>query len=195
MQRRSNVRLAGMLSLIIVGMVGLTAAAVPLYDLLCRATVWAGTPRIASELSGERSDQAVEILFNADVSPDLPWSFRPVERRQEVRLGEQSLGFYEAHNHGKFPIVGTAVFNVTPLKVGNHFVKVDCFCFEAQRLDPGETVQMPVSFYVDPSILDDGNTSEVKQITLSYTFFVDEDETEALRQKLANSRPEINEQT
>lgn len=190
---RSNRRTGLLLSLIIVGMIGLTAAAVPLYDLLCRATGWAGTPRVADAESAPQvsHDASVEVLFNADTAPGLPWSFRPVERRVDVKVGAQKLSFYEASNVGSEPVVGTAVFNVTPLKIGNYFVKVDCFCFQQQTLQPGETVQMPVSYYIDPAILDDANARDVRQITLSYTFFVDEEATEALQARSARLDAEL----
>ena len=120
------------------------------------------------------------MRFNADVDPDLPWSFQPEQRQIEVRIGEQSLAYYRARNRSDHPVVGQAVYNVTPFKAGPYFDKIACFCFEEQVLQPGEEVDMPVSFYVDPEILNDPNTRNMHTITLSYTFFLLEDETRAL---------------
>ena len=120
------------------------------------------------------------VRFNADVDPALPWSFAPEQRQIEVRVGEQSLAYYRASNRSDHPIVGQATYNVTPFKAGPYFDKIACFCFDEQVLQPGEEVDMPVSFYVDPAILSDPNTQDVHTITLSYTFFLLEDETEAL---------------
>ncbi len=192
---RSNNRTALHLSLIIVGMAALTAASVPLYNIICRATGWAGTPRVAAMAPTEKGSGSVEILFDADTAPGLPWSFEPVERRTEISVGEQKLSFYEARNDGSSPIVGTAVFNVTPLKIGNYFVKIDCFCFERQLLEPGQTAQLPVSYYVDAEMLDDPNTSDVRQITLSYTFFVDEEATADAQRRSAGRATEISNET
>jgi cytochrome c oxidase assembly protein subunit 11 len=156
---------------VIVGMVGLTAAAVPLYRLFCQITGYGGTTQRAEAAPERQLDQTITVRFNADVARDLPWSFAPAERAVEVRLGEQHLAFYRAHNGSDRAIVGTATFNVTPFKAGSYFSKIACFCFEEQTLQAGETVEMPVSFYVDPAILDDPATHDVRTITLSYTFF------------------------
>ena len=118
--------------------------------------------------------QVVTVQFNADVDPDLPWRFRPAQRSLSVVVGEETLAFYEAVNRADHPVVGRAVYNVTPFKIGSYFSKVHCFCFEEQTLQAGERVEMPVSFYVDPAMLDDPDAGEVKQITLSYTFFIDQ---------------------
>ena len=123
------------------------------------------------------------MRFNADVARDLPWRFTPVERAVSVRLGEQHLAFYRAHNGGDRPIAGTATFNVTPFKAGAYFTKIACFCFEEQVLLAGETVDMPVSFYVDPAILEDPATRDIRAITLSYTFFALEDGAERAPQR------------
>jgi cytochrome c oxidase assembly protein subunit 11 len=156
---------------VIAGMVGLTAAAVPLYRLFCQVTGYGGTTQRAAAAPEQPLDQIIEVRFSADVARGLPWSFAPVERAVEVRLGEQHLAFYRAHNGGGRPITGTATFNVTPFKAGPYFSKIACFCFEEQTLQAGETVDMPVSFYVDPAILEDPDTQDVRAITLSYTFF------------------------
>jgi cytochrome c oxidase assembly protein subunit 11 len=159
------------LASVIVGMLGLTAAAVPLSRLFCQVTGYGGTTQRAEAAPERQSGRTIIVRFNADAAHDLPWSFAPVERAVEVRLGEQHLAFFRAHNGSDRPIVGTATFNVTPFKAGRYFDKIACFCFEEQILQAGETVDMPVSFYVDPAILDDPETEDVRAITLSYTFF------------------------
>ena len=169
-----------LLASIVVGMLGLTAAAVPLYRLFCQVTGYGGTTQRAEAAPDGEVEQTVTVRFNADVDPDLPWSFAPEQRQIEVRIGEQNLAFYRARNRSDHAVVGQAVYNVTPFKAGPYFSKIACFCFEEQVLRPGEEVDMPVSFYVDPAILTDPNTRDVHTITLSYTFFLLEDESEAL---------------
>jgi cytochrome c oxidase assembly protein subunit 11 len=177
---RKNRRTAVAACLVILGMLGLTAVSVPLYDLFCRVTGFGGTPRIEAEAPNATAAQNVTVLFNADIGADLPWQFRPVQRSLTVPAGEETLAFYEAVNRSDRPVVGRAVYNVTPHKIGSYFAKVHCFCFEEQTLQPGQRVEMPVSFYVDPAMFDDTDTSEVRQITLSYTFFIDREATAKL---------------
>lgn len=167
---------------VIAAMLGLSAAAVPLYDLFCKATGYGGTTRVASEVVAGPPGAAttITVAFNADTAPGMPWLFRPLQREVAVPLGEERLAFYEAVNRSDRPVVGRAVYNVTPHKVGSHFAKLECFCFQEQVLEPGQRVEMPVSFFVDPALLDDPNAREVRQITLSYTFFVDEAATAEL---------------
>ncbi|MGZ0190517.1 MAG: cytochrome c oxidase assembly protein [Alphaproteobacteria bacterium] len=179
-----NTRLGLILAGLALGMVGLAFASVPLYDLFCRVTGYGGTTQRASAAPDQTSSRVMAIRFNADVSPDLPWSFRPVINLTKVHLGEERLAFFQATNNSDEPIVGTAVFNVTPQKVGAYFNKVQCFCFEKQVLQPGETMDFPVSFFVDPDIETEKNLDDVKTITLSYTFFPSPDDaakTAALR--------------
>lgn len=150
-------------------MASLGWAAVPLYDLFCRVTGFGGTTMVGtgSETILERT---VQVRFDASVARDFPWTFRPVERTMEIRIGETGLAFYEAHNPTDRPIAGIASYNVVPFEAGLHFVKIACFCFEYQVLQPGETVLMPVTFYVDPAIVDSPDARHVHTITLSYTF-------------------------
>ncbi len=167
------------LSAVVVGMVGLSFASVPLYRIFCQVTGYGGTTQVAENLPGastSESDRVIEVRFNADVDPSLPWSFQPVQRSLFVRVGEPGLAFYRARNLSDRPVVGSATFNVTPLKTGEYFTKVQCFCFDEQKLEPGQEVDMAVSFYIDPEILEDRNVDEVKAITLSYTFFRQTDE-------------------
>ncbi len=184
MSRTGRVRATALGAIAVIAvMIGLTAAAVPLYDLFCRVTGYGGTTQRAEALPGSTAETTVTVYFNADVARDLPWRFQPMQRRVEIRPGEQGLAFYEAENRSNQPVVGMATFNVTPHKVGIYFHKIACFCFEQQTLEPGERVEMPVSFFVDPAMLEDPATREVRQITLSYTFFVDREATEALRRQ------------
>jgi cytochrome c oxidase assembly protein subunit 11 len=178
---RANAATALLLAGVIVAMLGLTAAAVPLYDLFCRVTGYGGTTQVAKEVpSAAPGSQTITVRFNADTDPALPWAFEPEQRQVTVAVGEQSLAFYRARNRSERPIVGQAIYNVTPFKAGQYFGKIACFCFDEQVLQPGEEVDMPVSFYVDPAILSDPDTQDVHTITLSYTFFMLEDETDAL---------------
>lgn len=149
---------------------GLGWASVPLYDLFCRVTGYGGTTGVAAAAPDQILDQTIRIRFDASKARDFPWEFRPVERTMEVRIGETALAFYEAHNPTDEYVAGVASYNVTPYAAGRYFMKIHCFCFEYQVLAPGETVQMPVSFYVDPEILGDRDARDTRQITLSYTF-------------------------
>jgi cytochrome c oxidase assembly protein subunit 11 len=190
--RRTGLYAAG----IIVGMLGLTAASVPLYDLFCRVTGFGGTPQVADSVPGAVADgRTIQVSFNADRDPELPWRFQPLQRRMEVVPGESYLAFYAAENRSDVPIVGRAVYNVTPFKVGGYFAKVQCFCFEEQLLLPGERVEMPVSFFVDPAIFEDDSTKDVVEITLSYTFFEDVEASAALAAAETAAPEDVDEQS
>ena len=146
-------------------------AAVPFYDWFCRVTGYGGTTSLASAgAAPEILDQTIRIRFDASRERGFPWEFRPEVREVELKLGETGLMFYRAHNPTDEPIAGTASFNVAPFSAGNYFVKIACFCFELQVLQPGETVMMPVTYYVDPAILNDIEARHVRTVTLSYTF-------------------------
>ena len=182
--RRRNRRIAAALVAVPMAMGALAWASAPLYRLFCQVTGFGGTPGIAAEAPQAAADApSIEIRFNADIAPDLDWRFGPVERAVTVRLGEPALAFYRAENLGEEPVTGAATFNVTPLKAGAYFSKIDCFCFTEQRLGPGESADMPVSFFVDPEIADDPNVRDVGTITLSYTFFRSEEEPGPNRQQ------------
>lgn len=156
---------------VVVGMIGLSYASVPLYELFCKVTGFGGTTQRSDAAPGAVGDRTMQIRFNADVAQGMRWRFQPVQRQVDVKLGEETLIFYRAHNPTDRPIVGVATFNVQPDKAGAYFDKIACFCFNEQRLEPGQTVDMPVSFFVDPEILKDVNARDVRTITLSYTFF------------------------
>ncbi|MCL4767967.1 MAG: cytochrome c oxidase assembly protein [Hyphomicrobiaceae bacterium] len=164
-------RVAVWCAAIAAGMLGLAYAAVPLYSLFCQVTGYAGTTQRAGKPSDTVLDRAVTIRFDANVAPGLGWSFRPVQRTIDVRIGENTLAFYRAENTSGLAITGTATFNVTPEIAGSYFNKLECFCFQEQRLEPGQSIEMPVSFFVDPAIVDDKSAGRLSQITLSYTFY------------------------
>ncbi|MFN4203455.1 MAG: cytochrome c oxidase assembly protein [Tabrizicola sp.] len=142
----------------------------PFYDWFCRVTGYGGTPSVAEVAPDQILDQTVKIRFDASVEQGMPWVFKPVVRSMDIRIGETGLAFYEAHNPTDRPIAGTASFNVFPDTTGGYFTKIACFCFTEQVLQPGETVQMPVTFFVDPSMMDDPDARFVREIVLSYTF-------------------------
>ncbi len=167
----SNRRTAASLFVVAGCMVGLSFAAVPLYRIFCQVTGFGGTPLRADIINERVLDETINVRFDASTESKMPWVFKPVQKDMDIRIGETGLAFYSAHNPTDRPIAGTAVFNVTPFKIGPYFVKIDCFCFTEQVLQPGETVDMPVTFYVDPGIRDDRSTDEVKGLTLSYTFY------------------------
>jgi cytochrome c oxidase assembly protein subunit 11 len=155
---------------LVVAMASLSFAAVPFYDWFCRVTGFGGATGVAEAAPGALAE-TVTIRFDASLDRDMPWTFRPVEREMEVRIGESNLAFYRASNPTDRPVAGQASYNVAPLSAGGYFVKVDCFCFEEQVLQPGESVDMPVSFFVDPAILDDPEARGLREITLGYTFY------------------------
>jgi len=160
-------RLVGVVAL----MGGLAWASVPFYDWFCRVTGFGGVTNTADAGSDEILDQTIKVRFDASKARGMPWEFKPVAREIELRIGENGLAFYEAYNPTDRPIAGQASYNVTPYEAGNFFVKVDCFCFTEQVLEPGARVQMPVSFYVDPEIVTDRDAKYAHTITLSYTFY------------------------
>lgn len=168
---RRNRRTVLLLATLFAGMVGLTAASVPLYRLFCQVTGFGGTTQVGAEAPGAVGGETVTVRFNADTNRQLGWSFQPVERSIVVPVGEPALVYFRAQNLTARDTIGTATFNVTPLDAGQYFVKVECFCFTEQSLAPGQTVDMPVQFYVDPAILDDVDLDQMRTITLSYTFF------------------------
>jgi len=177
LDRRKRATMIGLAALV-AGMVGMAYAAVPLYQIFCQVTGYGGTTQRAAAAPGAvQADRVIAVRFDATVNSALPWRFRPLQREIVVRPGEQTLIFYRATNVSDRAVTGTATFNVTPVKAGIYFNKIDCFCFTEQRLAPGESIDMPVSFFVDPEMLADRNVEEVKTITLSYTFFAAKTET------------------
>jgi len=173
---RTLIRLVG----VVVLMGGLAWASVPFYDWFCRVTGFGGVTGTAEAGSETVLDETITVRFDASKARGMPWSFEPVAREMEIRIGETGLAFYEAHNPTDRPVAGRANYNVTPYEAGGFFIKIACFCFEEQVLQPGERVQMPVTFYVDPEIVEDREGQYVHTITLSYTFHeIDLPETHA----------------
>jgi cytochrome c oxidase assembly protein subunit 11 len=169
---RGNRFTVGALLGVVVVMVGLTAASVPLYRLFCQATGYGGTTQRASAApEHEVAGRLITVRFDADQAPDLGWEFRPLQAAVQVHPGEEKVIAYRAVNLAKEPVTGTATFNVTPVKAGIYFDKLQCFCFTKQHLDPGQSTDLTVSFFVDPEIVDDPNTRDIDTITLSYTMF------------------------
>jgi len=157
-------------------MLGMSYAAVPLYDWFCRVTGFGGVPQVSDRDSDRVLDDTITVRFDANTEPDFPWEFRPEKTTRELRVGETGLAFYIAHNPTDRPVTGRASYNVAPFSMGAYFVKIDCFCFERQTLQPGETMRMPVTYYVDPEMMDDAEAAGVHSVTLSYTFHAYEDQ-------------------
>jgi len=168
---RRKQRTALLLGGLVCVMVGLAFAAVPFYRWICKVTGYEGTTNTADAAPGAVGERTMTIRFDANVARGMPWRFTPADQHVSVRIGEQTLAFYSATNLTNRPVTGQATFNVTPDKVAVYFDKIECFCFTEQTLAPGETIEFPVSFFVDPEILKDRELDGVKTITLSYTFF------------------------
>jgi len=156
---------------VVVTMGALGFASVPLYDLFCRVTGYGGTTQQAADGSEQILERTINIRFDGSLSSEMSWEFKPVQTQMTVRIGETGLAFYEAYNPTDRPIAGQASYNVFPFTAGGYFNKIECFCFTEQVLMPGERVQMPVTFFVDPEIVDDPDGKFVEEITLSYTFY------------------------
>ena len=168
---RRNALLGGGLAAVMAGMVGLSFAAVPLYRMFCQATGFGGTPIIGGPAAPGATGRSITVRFNADTNPGLPWRFAASQSQLTVALGEDQLAFYEASNRAAQPATGVSTYNVTPEKAGQYFHKTACFCFDEQTLAPGQDMQFPLSFWIDPAIATDPDTRDVTVITLSYTFF------------------------
>ena len=171
---RNNNRIVATIAVgVVASMVGLSFAAVPLYRLFCQVTGYGGTTQIAKTNKPvlNKSARSVDVTLVSNVNARLPWSFTPLQNKVHLKLGEETLAYYRAKNLSNVPVTGVATFNVTPLKAGPYFIKVACFCFTEQTLQPGQTVDMPVAFYVDPEIVNDRKLDDVSDIALSYTFF------------------------
>jgi cytochrome c oxidase assembly protein subunit 11 len=169
--KRSGTVLALSLAAVVLGMLGMSFAAVPLYRVFCSMTGYGGTPQIGPAESSDVSDRTVVVRFNADTSPDMPWHFEPDQAQVTLKLGDDQVAFFSARNEAGEPVSGTAVYNVTPDKIGKYFHKTACFCFNEQTLGPHQLMRFPVSFWVDPALATDPSTADVTTITLSYTFF------------------------
>lgn len=175
---------------VVLVMGSLAWASVPFYDWFCRVTGFGGVTNVAETGSDVILDQTITVRFDASLERDMPWTFTPVEREMTVRIGETALAFYEAHNPTDVPVAGQASYNVAPYEAGVFFDKIECFCFTEQVLQPGETVQMPVSFFVDPSIVDDREGKYIHTITLGYTFYQIDLPEEELQAALTTASPD-----
>ena len=195
-RRRRNKYIFAALGVLVLGMNGFAYATVPAYRAFCQQFGFAGTPlvaEVAPHADAVLADRQVTIRFNSDIEPALDWRFKPVQRTMTLNVGATGLAFFEAENRYDEAVTGTATFNVTPLKAAPYFVKIECFCFTEQTLEPGETAQMPVTFFVDPDIALDKNLDDVGTITLSYTFFRNEAaDAERKSAQLANQNQSVN---
>ncbi|MGQ0526828.1 MAG: cytochrome c oxidase assembly protein [Alphaproteobacteria bacterium] len=168
---RKNIRTGLVVSVVVISMIGMSFAAVPLYGLFCKVTGFGGTTREAENLPDRILNRTVAVRFNADTDRALNWVFKPEMNRIDVKLGARGYTAYSAYNRSAQEITGTAVYNVTPLKAGKYFNKIECFCFGEQVLQPGEQAALPVIFYIDPALADNPDMDDVDTITLSYTFY------------------------
>lgn len=166
-QNRTGLMLLG----VAVTMVSLSFAAVPFYAWFCKTTGYGGTTSVAAQSSNDVVDQDITIHFDANTDPGMPWEFKPQQAEMKLRIGENGLAFYEAYNPTDRVIAGQAAYNVAPDLAGGYFSKVECFCFTEQVLQPHERIVMPVSFFVDPEMVNDVDARDIVEITLSYTFF------------------------
>ena len=168
---KTNRTSALQLAAIAAGMLMLAYASVPIYRMFCKATGFGGTSQRVIAPSTRTVDRLIHVRFNADTDPNLPWKFAPMEKAVTVKIGENKLVAFRAVNESTMPTRGTATYNVTPFAAGKYFNKVQCFCFEEQVIGPNQSANFPVSFFVDPAILDDPQARDITNITLSYTFF------------------------
>ncbi len=169
--QRSNTMIAVICGGVFFGMVGLSFAAVPLYQLFCQVTGYGGTTQRVEEASNRVLDREIIVSFDANVAPGLDWDFKPKLKKVRVKLGQMTEIMYEAKSLAAQISKGTSTFNVTPFEVGGYFNKIDCFCFTEQPLEAGQSIDMPVVFFIDPDLDKDESLKNIKEITLSYTFF------------------------
>jgi cytochrome c oxidase assembly protein subunit 11 len=165
--RRTVLTCAG----VVMGMTGLSFAAVPLYDMFCKATGFGGTPKIGTAATGQILDRTMSVRFDANVAPGLGWAFQPESPTVELRVGETKTVFYKITNKSDRASTGIATYNVAPENGAAYFVKIQCFCFTEHTLQPGETLEAPVVFYIDPEIADNRDLKGLQTLTLSYTYF------------------------
>ena len=174
-----------------VGMVGLAYAAVPLYNLFCRVTGFGGTPVVGAGPAAQVLDRTVKVRFDANVAPGLNWRFTPEVAEIEARLGETQTVFYKVRNAGTGAAAGIATFNVQPGQAGAYFVKIQCFCFNEQVLQAGETMDFPVVFYIDPALAGEPNLKSLNSITLSYTYFAAKNGQPVATTSAASGQPNL----
>lgn len=171
MNKNKNTKILTIAMSLLIGMFCLTFASVPLYSIFCKVTGYGGTTNQSSTLPQTTGKRKLTIYFNSDISPDLNWRFKPLQRKITTIPGKQNLAYYEAQNLSNTPLYGTATYNVTPEKAAKYFSKIDCFCFTEQLLHPNKRISLPVSFYIDPEIENEPFLADISEITLSYSFF------------------------
>ena len=187
---RRNLAVALSMAGIALGMVGMSYAAVPLYQIFCQVTGYGGTTQRAEETPDTVLDRMITVRFDANVGHGMGWKFKPVQTKLDLKIGETALAFYEAKNLTKATLTGTATFNVSPQAAGRYFNKVECFCFTEQTLEAGERADMPVTFFIDPEIVNDPEAKNIQEITLSYTFFPVKETEEVVAAVKQTPRPD-----
>ena len=188
---RSNRRVGLIAAAVVAGMTGMAFAAVPLYQMFCQVTGFAGTTQRADAAAGAVEGTTITVRFDSNVNQGLPWKFHQKQNTQTLKIGEQGMAFYQATNLSDEPVTGTATFNVSPDIAGSYFNKIECFCFTEQRLEPGQSVDMPVVYFIDPAILDDPQASKISEITLSYTFYKVDNPAKARQQVTGATEPAV----
>jgi cytochrome c oxidase assembly protein subunit 11 len=165
-----NARLGLICLIAAFGMVGAAYAAVPLYRVFCQVTGFDGTVKRAKAPPSHALDRAMTVRFDTNVS-GVPFTFEPAVRQQEIKVGKPALAFFKVTNTADHPVTAQAVYNVVPESAGAYFEKLECFCVTEQTLQPGQTVEFPMTYFVDPGLVDDHETRGIKEVTLSYTFY------------------------
>ena len=173
MARKRNIKIQVVyLVFFVLFMLGLSYASVPLYKLFCQVTGYAGTPKISEQENLHVTNKIVNVRLDSSIQKPSPLVFKPMTKKVITKVGENKLVFYKAKNLSEVSVIGTATFNVTPLMAGQYFNKVECFCFEEQVFKPGQEVEMPVSFFIDPEIINDKSMKSIDELTLSYTMYI-----------------------
>lgn len=167
----SNSKLALTIVTLLLGMIMLTMASVPIYKVFCKLTGYGGTTQVATSFTTQHGTRTYKVRFDSNIANDLPWNFSAKQTDITVKSGQNAIAFYYAENYSDQPIIGTAVYNVTPHQAAKYFVKIECFCFQEQLLKPGQKTLMPVTFFLDPSIEKDPELKDLDTITLSYSFY------------------------